>query len=255
MKNKRFIINALLLITISISFATNAFGQSNEVLVAGEPAFAQSDFDAIVKYYERGLGIKFSDEERDELQTKITAMWRKNQKSNAQNLVGFMKNVEKFNTIDGEKIRENQQEFADALLTDLRTMSRYGWSPLVVSVYENARGDSAIITKSSDETVVRNETQAKTEAVEKRPTSEPKFQPVEGAIRMSDLVGKWNKGTVASYGYRNTTTNDYTSGYGSAKMHEIAASGSLDYSNYAQISLYGCTTELFTSMKGRASIS
>jgi hypothetical protein len=50
-------------------------------------------------------------------------------------------------------------------------------------------------------------------------------------------------------------TNDYKSGYGSANMHEIHANGSFDYANYAQISLYGCTTELSTSMKGRASIS
>ena len=72
---------------------------------------------------------------------------------------------------------------------------------------------------------------------------------------MSDLVGKWNKGTAASYGYRNTVTNDYKSGYGSANLHEIRAGGNFDYSNYAQISLYGCTTELSTSMKGRAAIS
>jgi hypothetical protein len=102
----------------------------------------------------------------------------------------------------------------------------------------------------------QNDTQAGTESTQTRTSSdEPNFQPVTGAIKMSDLVGKWNKGTVSSYGYRNTVTNDYTSGYGSANMHEIRAGGTFDYSNYAQISLYGCTTELFTSMKGRLSIS
>jgi hypothetical protein len=102
----------------------------------------------------------------------------------------------------------------------------------------------------------QNDTQAGTESTQTRTSSdEPNFQPVTGAIKMSDLVGKWNKGTVSSYGYRNTVTNDYTSGYGSANMHEIRAGGTFDYSNYAQISLYGCTTELFTSMKGRAAVS
>ncbi|HLM61026.1 MAG TPA: hypothetical protein VK308_09495 [Pyrinomonadaceae bacterium] len=258
MRNRQFIINAILMITISIFSAATVFAQSNEVLVAGDPAFAQSDFEEIVKYYERGLDIKFSDDERNEFQMKITAMWRKNQKSNPKNLVGFMKNVEKFNTIADEKIKAHQQEFTDALLADLKTMSRNGWSPFVVSIYENARRNDSITAEreSHDETPNRNETQAGTKKNETRTSSDqPNFQPITGAIRMSDLVGKWNKGTVASYGYRNTVTNDYTSGYGSANMHEVRANGSFDYSNFAQISLYGCTTELFTSMKGRAAIS
>ncbi|HLM62403.1 MAG TPA: hypothetical protein VK308_16495 [Pyrinomonadaceae bacterium] len=50
MKNTRFIINALLLITISISFAATALAQSGEILVAGNPPFTQGDFEAIVKY-------------------------------------------------------------------------------------------------------------------------------------------------------------------------------------------------------------
>lgn len=258
MKNKQFIINAILLLTMSIFSAANVFAQSDEVLVAGDPAFAQSDFEAVVKYYERGLDIKFSDEERGEFQTKITAMWRRNQKSNPKNLVGFMKNVEKFNTIADSKIKEHQQEFAVALLADLKTMSRNGWSPFVMNVYENARrGDSTTAARQQpEETPTQTEARAENEPRQTETRSDkPNFQPVTGAIKMSDLVGKWNKGMVSSYGYRNTVTNDYTSGYGSANMHEIRTNGGFDYSNFAQISLYGCTTELFTSMKGRATIS
>jgi hypothetical protein len=263
MRNTRFIINAILLITISISFAATVLAQSGEIIVGGEPPFTQSDFDGIVKYYERGLDIKFSDDERSDLQGKITEMWRKNQKSNSKNLVGFMQMVHRMNTIDGAKIKANQQEFASALLTDLKSMSRNGWSPLVISIYVNAHhNDSAVAGRSNEDTSPQNETsslnhrQAKTETTETGADSEkPNFQLVDAAIKLSDLVGKWNKGTVASYGYRNTKTNDYTSGYGSANMHEIRSNGNFDYSNYAQISLYGCTTELSTSMKGRAAIS
>jgi hypothetical protein len=253
MKNTRFIINALLLITISISFAATVFGQGDEALVAGNPPFMQSDFENVVKYYERGLDIKFSDDERSEFQSKITATWRNNQKSNAKNLIGFIQLVRRMNTISDDKIKANQHEFAEALLTDLKTMSRNGWSPFVLNVYENASRNSEAIAKSKYETPTK--TSVKTERNETQASDKPNFQPIEGAIKMSDLIGKWNKGTVASYGYRNTVTNDYTSGYGSANMHEINSNGIFDYSNYAQISLYGCTTELFTSMKGRASIS
>ena len=72
---------------------------------------------------------------------------------------------------------------------------------------------------------------------------------------MSELIGKWIKGTTATYGYRNTVTNDYRSAYGAANQHDIYANGNFDYTNYAQVSGYGCKSELYTSMKGRASIS
>jgi hypothetical protein len=69
-KTNNLSLTAILLLTMSIFSAANVFAQSDEVLVAGDPAFAQSDFDEIVKYYERGLDIKFSDEERGEFQSK-----------------------------------------------------------------------------------------------------------------------------------------------------------------------------------------
>jgi hypothetical protein len=255
MKNFRFIFNAILLITISISAAANAFGQTGgEILVEGNPPFTQSDFEDIVKYYERGLDIRFSDDERDELQTKISAMWRKNQKSNSKNLTGFMQLVRRLNTVPEAKIKANQQEFADALLGDLRTMSRNGWSDFVIKIYENAHSNESAVTEQSDEeTSASTETTAKNETTENR--GEPNFQPVSGAIKMSDLSGKWVKGSVSSYGYRNTITNEYKSGFGAANQHEISANGAFDYSNYGQVSGYGCTTELFTHMKGRATIS
>ena len=90
---------------------------------------------------------------------------------------------------------------------------------------------------------------------EKGPGGEPDFRPDEGAVRMSELAGTWERGGVSSYGYRDAVTNDYRSGHGSANLHEIKADGSFEYSNYATISLYDCKTELFTSMKGRVRLS
>ena len=90
---------------------------------------------------------------------------------------------------------------------------------------------------------------------EQKDDGEADFKPVEGAVRMSELVGVWEKAGVSSYGYRDAVTKDYRSGYGSAQAHEVRADGGFDYTNYATISLYDCTTELFTSMKGRVTLS
>jgi hypothetical protein len=56
-------------------------------------------------------------------------------------------------------------------------------------------------------------------------------------VRLSELIGRWEKGGVSAYGYRDAVTNDYPSGYGSAQQHEVRADGGFDYSNYATVSL------------------
>jgi hypothetical protein len=83
----------------------------------------------------------------------------------------------------------------------------------------------------------------------------PVSQPIQGALKLSDLAGTWGKATTATYGYRNTITNDYRSAYGAANQHDVYPNGTFDYTNYAQVSGYGCKTELYTSMKGRVSVS
>jgi hypothetical protein len=155
--------------------------------------------------------------------------------------------------VTDEKIKAHQQEFVEGLLADLNDMSRNGWSDFVINVYKKSRSGKTNDTQSSKETLDKTQPSAETEKGES--LSEPNFQPVSGAIKMSDLIGKWNKDAVATYGYRNNKTNDYRSGYGAANQHDIYAGGAFDYTNYAQVSGYGCRTELYTSMKGRASIS
>ena len=237
------IINAFLLFIMTAALAANAFAQTSEVLVEGDPSFTASDFEQIVKYYERGLDLRFSDEERDELKSRISATWRKHQKSAGRKLTEFMQSVKLMNErVSDEKIRQHQQEFAAALLADLKNMSRNGWSDFVLTVYENAHSSDSVASRTVEETPAQTE------------TNRDNFQAA-GSVRLSDLSGKWVKATTATYGYRDSVTNDYKSGYGAANQHDVYANGSFDYTNYAQVSLYGCTTELFTSMKGKVSLS
>jgi hypothetical protein len=250
MTMKNILLIAILMI-FSLAGASAVFAQ-NDMLASGNPPLTETDFAAVIEFYERGLAMRFSDAERDELRGKFVETWRKSQKSRAAELGAFMSTVRKINAIDGEKIRANQQEFKDALLGDLQKMSNNGWASFVLEVYENAE-------YRTDENAARTN-DVKSEETEPAtadaPTSdrEPVFQPLTGAVRAADLTGKWVKGSIASYGYQNTVTNDYRSGYGAANQHDVYANGVFDYTNYAQISSYGCTTELYTSMKGRYSL-
>ncbi|HEX8249403.1 MAG TPA: hypothetical protein VF599_14590 [Pyrinomonadaceae bacterium] len=252
MKNRRTIINALLLITISISFAAGVFAQADgETLVTGNPPLTRNDADEIIKYYERGLEMDFTAAERREFQTILINQWRGAQKSGGKNLVAFLKTVTTINGWDEAKRERLKNEIRKAILGDLRSSAGTKLSQFVLSVYENPEAENAN-TAQSDEN--QSETTAQTET-ETRSETRENFRPIEGAAKIADLVGKWNKGSVASYGYRDTVTNDYKSGYGAANQHDIYADGSFDYSNFAQVSVYGCTTELFTAMKGRISVS
>lgn len=256
MKNTRFIIKAILLITISISFAAaNVFAQSDEVLVTGNPPLTQTDAGEIIRYYERGLGIEFSGEQRDEFQTKLVNQWRKAQKSGGKNLNGFLKTVTTINAWDEARREKLKNEIREAVLGDLRSSANSELSRYVLSIYENAGGETANGAQPDEnQNKTSGETETKTES-EDRSETKDNFRPIKGTVRIADLVGKWSKGSVASYGYRSTVNSDYKSGYGAANQHDIYAGGSFDYTNYAQISLYDCTTELFTSMKGRVTVN
>jgi hypothetical protein len=261
MKKIQFIINTILLITISIAFAPTIFGQSdNMILVAGNPPLTQHNADEIIRYYERGLNIKFTVEQRGELQTKIVNQWRKVQKIDGKGLTAFLATVTKINGLDAAKREKVKDELRAGVLGDLKSTPKNPVSQFVLSVYENRDNSEPNVAETADSLMNNEGTKEKTASNEAKNESSDNSssndsKPIEGIVKMSELSGKWIKGTTSSYGYRNTVTNDYRSAYGAANQHDIYANGNFDYTNYAQVSGYGCKSELYTSMKGRASIS
>jgi hypothetical protein len=220
------------------------------VLVDGNPPLTQSDFDSIAEYYERGLGIQFSDEQRDELQDIVARQWKKGQRSNPKYLSDWLVTISKINGIGGEKRERIKGEIRDVVLGDLRDSRGAELSRFVLGVYENSSAERA----DMDEPTAEAPSDQRSDDRETQ-NAEPVSQPIQGALKLSDLAGTWGKATSATYGYRNTITNDYRSAYGAANQHDVYPNGTFDYTNYAQVSGYGCKTELYTSMKGRVSVN
>jgi hypothetical protein len=215
MVKKTLFLTALLLLTFSFSFA------QSKVLVGGNPPLTQENVENLIEFYERGLDIQFSAEQREEFQTIITESWRKTQKTSPKSLSNWLETISKINNIEGEKRAKIKGELREVVLADLRKVSESKLSRFVLGIYENS-GNSETVSAKTEIESTQNETSgdaAKT--TDSTNQSADNFKPVAGAIKLSDLVGKWNKGTVATYGYRNTTTNDYRSGYGVANMHDI----------------------------------
>ena len=204
---------------------------------AGRAPLTQANVDRVVELYEWALSVTFTQAERETFQDYFVGAWRRGERS-AASLLRIAEKVLAFDEAKREKI---QTEFRDAFLSDFNSAPDSATSRFLLGVYRRAHGGDGSTEPAA--------------AVNEEAGGAPDFKPVEGAVRMSELVGTWEKAGVSSYGYRDTLTNDYRSGHGSAQMHEVRADGGFDYTNYATVSLYDCRTELFTSMKGRVKLS
>lgn len=237
----KIIRNRFLLLAIFLLAAASAsVAQSGEVLVGGQPPLTRGDVESIITYYERALMLDFSAGQLAELEEKLVNRWARVQRTDPRSLSQFLKTVRTINSWDHDKLERLRGELSEAVLADLKSGSANDFNRLVLDIdHERGREEFG------------SEAEVKAEA-DKRQEESPS---VETSVKLSDLVGTWHKASVSSHGYRNTVTNDYRSAHGSANMHEIRANGAFDYTNFAQISSYGCTTELNTSMKGRVSVS
>lgn len=223
----------------------------------GGPAAARANVDRVIELYEWALAVTFTPAERETFRAYFADARERNDASAAK----LLRMAEKVLALDAAKLREIQPEFRDAFLADFNSAPDSATNRFLLGVYRRGRGDDAEAPSAAVERAAQSRDADANAGAEGERKSEresggdEEFRPAEGAVRMSELVGVWEKAGVSSYGYRDTLTNDYRSGHGSAQMHEIRADGGFDYSNYATVSLYNCTTELFTSMKGRVTLS
>lgn len=216
---------------------------------SGRAPLTQAGVDRVVELYEWALAVTFTPAERETFRDYFVGAWRRGDRSAAT----LLRMAEKVLAFDGAKREKIQPEFREAFLADFNSAPDSETNRFLLGVYRRGQGgggtaEPAAAARMEEGVGAGEEPQTKT-------GGEPDFKPVAGALRMSELAGTWEKAGVSSYGYRDRVSNDYRSGYGSAQMHEVRADGSFDYSNYATVSLYDCTTELFTSMKGRVTLS
>jgi hypothetical protein len=85
--------------------------------------------------------------------------------------------------------------------------------------------------------------------------SDENFKPVEGALKLADLVGRWVKDPYSvSAGSYTITTND-RGGYKNNTVYEIHPGGNFDFTANTTLYMSNCRTELFTTRKGRVGVS
>lgn len=224
------------LLVFSIAFSTAVLGQGSKVLVPGKPALTQADADDIVKYYERGLGLKLTYADRRELQGVIADNWRETLSSGGgAGLTEYMNTVTTFNSWDDAKIAKLQDKIREAILGDLRgTAANGGMSRLILELYENGSGEPSSVDVAQDQ----------------------KANDGSGSniVGLSALVGTWVNGRSMT-----SVTNSIgvtSAGTGSRFTYKFLPNGALEYTGIMQtVSYGGCKLVAFTQKKGRYSVS
>ena len=232
------ILSFFALLIFSCVSSAPALGQANKILVAGDPALTQAEADAIVKYYERGLGLKLTYADRRELQGVIVDDWREALTSGgAGGVANYMRTVNTFNSWDDSKMAKLQDKVRESLLGDLRnTESSMGTSRFVLNLYAEQNGQEANNTAVEQEKPVAGDA------------------PAGGGIGLSEVVGTWVNGRSMT-----SVTNSVgvtSAGTGSRFTYQFHPNGTVEYTGILQtVSLGGCKLVAFTQKKGRLSIS
>lgn len=232
------IYSLLAFIIFSSVFSAAALGQASKVIVAGQPALTQADADAIVKYYERGLGLKLTYADKRELQGLIADNWRDALAAGGgAGLAEYMKTVNGFNSWDDAKMARLQDKVREAVLGDLRgTAGNGGMSRFILDLYEGRNGQDGS-TASAD------------------PKAEQADEPSTGSIvGLSSLVGTWINGRSMT-----SVTNSIgvtSAGTGSRFTYQFFPNGTVEYTGIMQtVSYGGCKLVAFTQKKGKVSIN
>ena len=230
-------LSLFVLLIFSCLFSTAAVGQAGKIIVAGSPALTQSEADAIIKYYERGLGLKFTYADRRELQGVIADDWREALASGGSaGMAKYMKTVNTFNSWDDAKMGKLQDQVREALLGDLRnTAGIMGMSRFVLDLYEERNGgEPGSSAPAQDQPAVEGSTAG-------------------GNTGITGIVGTWVNGRSMT-----SVTNSIgvtSAGTGSRMTYQFLPNGTVEYTGILQtVSLGGCKLVAFTQKKGKVSI-
>ena len=116
------------------------------------------------------------------------------------------------------------------MLGDLKSTPNNAVSQFVLGVYENKTASNEAAGENSNETTAASvQTPADTNSQKTENNREENYQPVNGALKLSDLAGKWAKDpySVSTSSY-TITTND-KGGYKNNTVYTVQPNGYFDF--------------------------
>jgi hypothetical protein len=222
---------------VSVTFAQRQGGAGDKILVTGEYALRQSDFNALTEFYEWLLNAEFTPDERRRFQT-LMVRDAQTRKATAKAIPEIVAGFQKIRTLDADKREQARRQ----LLPDIvQAMEREEneINAMLLGIYRGAqKGDDTTASNAPDDASGDDEPDA----------------PNTGAVRVSDLAGLWSTSSVSGERYKSLATGELSDPSGTIIEYQISPNGTIKHVGYLSMTTYSCTTKLFISRTGRISI-
>lgn len=222
---------------------------SGQTLVsAGGKSLRQSDVDKLIQFYEWAFQGEFDPRDCEEFQRHTEKEFRANPAESRKTIDDLIKALSQIRALSEDAQAEARKNFLAAFLPEAQKSTDPN-ARLLLSVYENANGtlpgnnaasnDANSIDYSDDNS---NDSNSSYETVKKSRVG-----------NFSSMTGKWVSGNTGSM--TTTTSGVYLGGNASRHTYQFSANGAVEYTGIMNMMAGGCRTQIFRTMKGKASLS
>lgn len=240
------ILTTAFLLTLAVTLfgaavvAQKQAAKDDKILVGGDYALRQSDFDGLADFYQWLLGAKFSDAEQRRFQT-LSINYAREKESNAKAVLEIVQGYKKIQTADEEKREQARRELLPAIVSEMEKNEEDETSVFLLGVYRSAQNQKTEV--ETDRRVRKDETD----------DSPPNKTPTTAAT--ADLAGLWSTSSVSGERYKSLVTGELSDPSGTIIEYQIAPTGTVKHVGYMSVTNYTCTSKLFISRTGRVSVS
>jgi hypothetical protein len=203
-------------------------GQSESVLVQGNPALTSGTVADVEGFFEWLFQTKFTNEQDGELQRILVRVWRKGERSEINGIGQILELKRRLEPVSEEQREQVRAELKSKMLETLHAEQVDDFSRLMLQVSEN--GPSA----TSD--------------------AHASVSSERGAGSASELLDSWRSTRISMLQYQNTITGSMTPGNGSSLSYKFFPDGRFEFAGYMQTTVYNCTTTYFNPMSGTYSV-
>jgi hypothetical protein len=190
----------------------------------------------MIEFYEWAFEVKFNAQQRDRMRESMEGEFRTDAAQARAGIDDVLANYTKVKALSSAEQNAKRKNFTPAFVENLRKAAGDPTSDLLVSIYDEAHGGG------------QSNGDASSAAVDNAGASAG--APVGD---LAALVGGWVWGRSGSSTY--TTGGAYMGSNGSRFTYKFLANGSVEYTGIMNVMTAGCRMQVFSTKKGRASLS
>lgn len=232
MKRRIVVLGFVWLLTIITINAQNV--NQNRVLAPGNPPLTTQMVNDLIDFFEWTLDAKFTQADRNQFLNDRISEWRANDQTSVNSVMELLKLRAQVASLTESQKAQAHTLMQSSIVESLRSTADDSTSRMLLKIYEHSQHEHSVIKNNATTAGVANE---------------------QGQNVPSELIGKWQTGSVSSVNFVNPRTGAYAPPSGTQVMYTIFPDGRYEYAALTQQSMYNCTTKLFTYKTGTIKIN